>query len=40
LIRVSNNRENKIEKIKKYAMKKKYRDFGSTLLSEELSEEL
>ena len=36
----SNHRESKIEKIKKYVMKEKYRDVWPTLLAEQLSEEL
>ena len=36
----SNHRWSKMDKIKKYAMKKKYRDFWPTLLAEVLSEEL
>jgi len=36
----SNHRWSKMDKIKRYAMKKKYRDFWPTLLAEVLSEEL
>jgi len=36
----SNNKWNKLEKLKRYALKKKYKDFGPTLLQECLIEEL